>query len=34
MLDSDDPNLPEGVTPALIEQKWFTDVDWAIATGA
>lgn len=33
MLDDDDPNLPEGVTPEIIAQKWFTEVDWAIAVG-
>lgn len=31
LLDDDDPNLPTGVTPALIEEKWFSEVDWAIA---
>ena len=30
-LDDDDPNLPSGVTPAIIESKWFTDVDWEIS---
>ena len=33
-LDDDDPNLPEGVTPAIIESKWFTDVDWEISPTA
>lgn len=31
MLDDDDPNLPEGVTPLVIEENWFTDVYWEIA---
>ena len=31
ILDDDDPNLPEGVTPAVIAEKWFTDADWTIA---
>lgn len=34
ILDDDDPNLPEGVTPALIEQKWFSDVSWVIAAAS
>ena len=32
MLDDDDPKLPTGVTPAVIAAKWFTDVNWQIAT--
>ena len=31
ILDDDDPNLPTGVTPELIAEKWFTEVDWTIA---
>lgn len=31
MLDDDDPNLPTGVTPEIIAQKWFSDVEWAIS---
>ena len=31
ILDDDDPNLPAGVTPQIIESKWFTDVNWVIA---
>lgn len=31
ILDDDDPNLPEGVTPKLIAEKWFSEVDWTIA---
>ena len=31
ILDDDDPKLPEGVTPEVIAQKWFTDIDWAIS---
>ncbi len=27
-LDSDDPKLPEGVTNAVIESKFFSDIDW------
>lgn len=27
-LDSDDPNLPEGVTNEIIAEKWFTDINW------
>lgn len=34
ILDDDDPNLPEGVTPALIAEKWFSEVDWQVAAGA
>ena len=34
ILDDDDPNLPEGVTPKLIEDNWFTDVNWQISVGA
>ena len=29
-LDDDDPNLPEGVTPEIIADNWFTDIFWAI----
>jgi len=28
ILDDDDPNLPEGVTPKVIEENWFTDPLW------
>ena len=31
VLDDDDPNLPAGVTPAIIASKWFSDVGWAIS---
>lgn len=31
ILDTDDPSLPESVTPEIIEQNWFEDVDWEIA---
>ena len=34
MLDSDDPKLPSGVTPAIIEQKWFSDFSWRPSTNA
>lgn len=30
MLDDDDPNLPTGVTPEVIAEKWFTDINWEI----
>lgn len=30
ILDDDDPNLPAGVTPAIIAEKWFSEVDWEI----
>lgn len=31
ILDDDDPNLPEGVTPEVIAANWFTDIYWEIA---
>ena len=31
ILDDDDPNLPESVTPEVIANKWFTDVKWTIS---
>lgn len=31
ILDDDDPKLPAGVTPAVIAEKWFSDVDWTIS---
>lgn len=31
VLDSDDPALPEGVTPAVIAENWFTDPNWVVA---
>ncbi len=34
ILDDDDPNLPEGVTPAVIAANWFTDIYWKIAAPA
>lgn len=34
ILDDDDPNLPEGVTPELIAEKWFSEVDWKISAEA
>lgn len=34
ILDDDDPNLPEGVTPEVIAGKWFTDVNWVIGAEA
>ena len=34
ILDDNDPSLPAGVTPELIQEKWFSDVDWAVAAPA
>ncbi len=28
VLDTDDPNLKEGLTPEIIEQVWFEDPNW------
>ena len=28
ILDDDDPGLPEGVTPEIIAEKWFTKPMW------
>ena len=28
VLDEDDPNLPDGVTPKMIAETWFTDPMW------
>lgn len=34
ILDDDDPNLPEGVTPEVIAENWFTDINWKISATA
>ncbi len=31
MLDDDDPNLPDGLTPLMIAENWFTSPNWIAA---